>query len=384
MLAGTLTGITFGLPPLVLAGAFVWARRSRRLPVSEQPAPPPAPPDVAVVIAARNEEDSIQECVESVLAQDGIDGVIVVDDHSSDKTAAITTAIASRDKRVRLVHATDLPVGWLGKTHALQIGATLASSTYILFTDADIHFHGPVVKAVRNQLETDNLDHVGGLFGITCHSASEEICAPVLSTFALVAMSLSAHSKGQGTGAFNMVRRTAYEAVGRHSLIKDCIVDDVALAQLFIPPEKTRFFNLSPFVTVRLFKGLTGYMDVVGRAAIPFLKSSPPMALFLSLLTMLFAASLIVGLIMSAVVLSFSSFGHPYFPLLTPLLIVTGYLFGAIPFLANRACRNNRTLLSFLYPFALLIMGVSIWKSARRMNRGDPLVWRGRSYQNMR
>ncbi|HEX5870152.1 MAG TPA: glycosyltransferase family A protein, partial [Longimicrobium sp.] len=94
-------------------------------------------PSVSIVIAARNEERGIEPALRSVLHQQGerIE-VIVVDDRSDDSTGAILDRMAAENPRLHVVHVTGLPAGWLGKNHALWLGAAAATGELLLFTDA--------------------------------------------------------------------------------------------------------------------------------------------------------------------------------------------------------------------------------------------------------
>ena len=116
-------------------------------------------PSVSVVVPARNEEQNLPKCLESLLAQDYPNfDVTVVDDRSTDRTAEVVESFCRRDRRVRLVRNTVLPAGWTGRNHALEHGSRDARGEYLLFTDADV-LHAPksisqaVTYTVRNELD---------------------------------------------------------------------------------------------------------------------------------------------------------------------------------------------------------------------------------------
>ncbi len=99
-------------------------------------------PSVSVIIPARNEERSIEAAVRSHLAQRYPDfEVIAVEDRSSDRTGEILARIAREDPRLTVVAGSDPPPGWLGKPHALHLGAREASGAVLLFADADVVYH---------------------------------------------------------------------------------------------------------------------------------------------------------------------------------------------------------------------------------------------------
>jgi len=97
------------------------------------------PPRVSILVPARDEEAKIARSVEAALSSRGVDlEVVVMDDHSTDRTVEIVQAIAAKDPRVRVEHAPDLPSGWSGKPHACHALAAAAKTPRLLFIDADV------------------------------------------------------------------------------------------------------------------------------------------------------------------------------------------------------------------------------------------------------
>src|ERR1700691_5535494 len=91
-------------------------------------------PTVSVIVPARNEEASLADCLRSLLAQTGVNfELIVVDDHSTDRTREIATSFPC----VRVIEAGPLPADWTGKNNAVTTGVRQARGEWLLFTDAD-------------------------------------------------------------------------------------------------------------------------------------------------------------------------------------------------------------------------------------------------------
>jgi glycosyltransferase involved in cell wall biosynthesis len=107
--------------------------------VSERPA-------VSVIVPARNEEACLEACLESLVAQRGVDfEIIVVDDGSSDRTREIATSFAG----LQVIEPGPLPAGWTGKNNAVTAGAKVARGEWLLFTDADtVHRPGSLARAL--------------------------------------------------------------------------------------------------------------------------------------------------------------------------------------------------------------------------------------------
>jgi cellulose synthase/poly-beta-1,6-N-acetylglucosamine synthase-like glycosyltransferase len=202
--------------------------------------PPAAPgemPPVSIVIAARNEERGIEPALRSVLAQRGGIEVIVVDDRSDDSTGAILDRMAAENPRLRVVHVTELPAGWLGKNHALWLGAQAARGELLLFTDADVVMTPDTVSRAAAYLAREGMDHVtvaprvimpGWLlqsFGVTF-----SIFFSIFTRPWKVRDPRSKHHVG--IGAFNLVRAEAYHRMGTHRAIAMRPDDDVKLGKL--------------------------------------------------------------------------------------------------------------------------------------------------------
>ena len=105
--------------------------------------PPEPAPLISVLIPARDEEANIETCLKSLQEQDYPNfEILVLDDHSSDNTAAIVERIAVQDSRVRLFRSEPLPEGWAGKPFACYQLAQKARGSWLLFVDADT-IHAP-------------------------------------------------------------------------------------------------------------------------------------------------------------------------------------------------------------------------------------------------
>lgn len=202
------------------------------------PHPAQNPPKVSIVIAARDEERNVEEALRSVLAQDWRPlEIVVIDDRSSDRTGAILDQMAATDSRLRIVHVTELPPGWLGKNHALQVGAEQASGELLLFTDADV-VHDPTTlgRAVRHLLE-NRLDHLAVGPEIRVPGILLRMLVAVFSIFfALFTKPWKARDPKSprhiGVGAFNLVRATAWREAGTHRAIAMRPDDDLKLGKL--------------------------------------------------------------------------------------------------------------------------------------------------------
>ncbi len=194
-------------------------------------------PRLSVVVPARDEGSTIGRAVGSLLAQDYPDlEIIVVDDRSSDATGDVLRELAAKDTRLLVLRVDELPTGWLGKNHALWRGADRASGEWLLFTDADVVFaHGALRQAVA-YAAAEGLDHL---------TLAPRLVARGLALRAFVAFFAYAFialwgaylandpgtTRGVGIGAFNLVRRSAYERIGTMRALSLRPDDDIRLGR---------------------------------------------------------------------------------------------------------------------------------------------------------
>jgi glycosyltransferase involved in cell wall biosynthesis len=216
---------------------------------------------LTVIIPARNEEQDLAQTLHSVLHQEEVAlEVIVVNDHSTDRTGAIADSQASADSRVRVIHDPELPAGWLGKCSAMQNGVSLCSGDVLLFMDADITHHPRCFVTALAEMERHELDFLSLFPRMRCVSLCENVILPSLiggmAMFATPGIEDPDSPDALAAGAFLMVNSRVFHALGGFETIKHEMLDDVALAKLFKRNGHRVGLRLAPeFLTVRLYKG---------------------------------------------------------------------------------------------------------------------------------
>src|SRR5438270_3365871 len=225
VLLGFLLDAFSGLPKLADLARPEWDRReSNRL-------------RVRVIVPALNEEKGIEACLRSLAGQDYSNlEVIAVNDRSSDSTGAIMDRIAATSGgRLRVLHLSELPPGWLGKPHAMWSAAKLVTGDWLLFTDGDVVFQPGAIRRAVTYAETARTDHLSLLPTLLTKSVGERMMISLFH-FGLVAMRPWQSPAGPsrfafGAGAFNMLRRSAYQQIGTSEALRMEVVEDLALAQ---------------------------------------------------------------------------------------------------------------------------------------------------------
>jgi glycosyltransferase involved in cell wall biosynthesis len=206
-------------------------------PVGDGPLPEP-PPKLSVIIAACNEGKTIEPALSSVLAQTYPSlEIVVVDDRSTDETGAIVDRLAARDPRVKAIHISELPEGWLGKVHALHRGVEQATGQWLLFTDADVHFAARAFDRAIAFAEARALDHLF-LFP-SIKSSSFLVDLMIASAVRGIGLSqkpwLVSDPKREeaiGGGVFNLARRSAFDRTPGFPWLALEVADDIGLAQM--------------------------------------------------------------------------------------------------------------------------------------------------------
>jgi len=195
---------------------------------------------LTIVVPARNEAAEIESALRSLLALDypGVE-VIAIDDRSTDETGRIMDRLSTEtgsDGKLRVLHVRELPPGWLGKTHAMWLGAQQGSSDWILFTDADCVFRPDTLRRAVHYATSNNVDHL--VLFPTAHMRTwgerMMISFPqVVSSFILRPWRVrDANARDFiGIGAFNLVRRKAYTALGTYEALRREVVDDLKFGQ---------------------------------------------------------------------------------------------------------------------------------------------------------
>jgi len=191
---------------------------------------------VSAFVPARNEEVVIAACVESLVVQPDIGEVIVMNDQSTDRTAEIVRGLAQKYSEARLVEAGDLPAGWVGKNHAVWVGAGEARGEWLLFTDADaVHEKDSAARALQIAAE-NGAEMVSFSPEQVMKTWYEKAVIPYVycrlaSRFSYATVNDPASSSAAANGQFLMIRREAYYGIGGHASVAGEVLEDVALAK---------------------------------------------------------------------------------------------------------------------------------------------------------
>ena len=228
------------------------------MPVLQQEAKSPA---VSVIIPARNEEDCLGRCLESLVKQADADSdihseIIVVDDRSTDRTREIAMSF----EQVQVIEAGPLPPGWTGKCNAVACGARVARGAWLLFTDADtVHKPGSLGRALHEAQER-GVSMLSYSPEQEVHSLLEKAVMPVIfgelaARYRPEDVSNPSSNAAAANGQYLLISREAYEAVGGHAAVAGSLLEDVELARRVKQSGWPIFFRLgSDQVSTRMYR----------------------------------------------------------------------------------------------------------------------------------
>jgi len=234
----------------VLAGAVGLAWLSRHLLISREkrsgvsltedyPGPQGAPPRISVVVAARNEEANIENCVRSMLDQDyGDYELIVCNDRSTDGTADIVRRIARENRQVRLIDIDRLPEGWCGKNNAMRNGIAASTGQWICMIDADcVQTSRRTLSAAMSYALDTEADLLSVLPVLRMDSFWENVVQPVCGGVMMIwftpdKVNDPRRSNAYANGAFMLIRKEAYDKIGGHQAVRDQVNEDMHIAAL--------------------------------------------------------------------------------------------------------------------------------------------------------
>ena len=337
---------------------------------------------VSAIIPARNEEASIARAVESVAAQPEISQVIVVDDQSTDRTAAILVELAARIPKLKILHTGALPPGWIGKNYAVALGADAAQGDWLLFTDADTcHMPGSTRRAL-----TDAVEHNAVLVSYSPEqelgSFWERALIPFIycrlsAKFSYVRVNNPKLLDAAANGQFLMLLREVYQKVGGHSAIAGEVLEDVALARR-VKQAGYQIYFTAPLGTVRtrMYRSFPALWEGWTKNLYPLMGGTTKQILF-ELIEVSPALEIIV---LSAIWALLRAAHQP------PLWLLAALLFLAS---SRRCARFAELLYRNLYPLSYIkyyVPGICLYSAALiaswwKNTRGS-VQWKGRSYQS--
>ncbi|PSN11116.1 glycosyl transferase family 2 [filamentous cyanobacterium CCT1] len=345
-------------------------------------------PIVAVVIPARNEAELIGVAVRSHLTQTypGSLSVVLVDDQSSDGTAAVAKeaaiAVNQRD-RLTILSGTALPAGWTGKLWAMEQGLRYLASqsappNYVLFTDADIEHDAASLQQLVTKAECDRLDLVSLMVQLRCESVWERLLIPAFIFFFQMLYPFPWVNNPQkrtaaAAGGCALIRFSALQRINGLQAIRQALIDDCALGAA-VKANGPIWLGLSTTIhSLRPYPDLHSIWNMVVRSAYTQLNYSPWLlvgtVLGMLLVYLVSPLGVVLGLVWGA-----------------PALMWTGlasWLLMALAYWPTLRLYGGNPLLTLALPLIALLYTLMTLDSGRRHWAGQGGAWKGRVYSDI-
>ncbi len=251
-------------------------------------------PSVWVIIPAKDEAETIAQCLQSVLSQDyaGKLNVVLVDDQSDDDTAQIASKAAAslgKQDQFDLLSGQSLPPNWKGKLWALQQGIDSVQTSlektsqqndraklapeYFLLTDADIQHHPLSLQELVSKAETEKLDLVSLMVLLRCQSFWEKLLIPAFVFFFRLLYPFWLANKSDSfvsaaAGGCILIRASTLQEIDGFNGLKDALIDDCSLAKQVKSRGKKTWLGLTnKTISLRPYDSLKSIWDMVSRTA---------------------------------------------------------------------------------------------------------------------
>lgn len=337
--------------------------------------PPAVWPSLSVIVPACNEGHTLEPAVRTLMAQDYPSlQIVLVNDRSTDDTAAVMRRLAAEDVRIETFEVETLPSAWFGKVHAMQRGLEHARGDLILFADADTHYGPGVLAHAVSLLEHRALVHLTLLPRLHTTSVWQSMMMAAFFDGYLErrrgsrSLLLPASGPLFGFGAFNLVRRAALDTTPGLAWFKLDVADDLALARMMRDTGPTGCAVAHDALSLLYYSTLRDCLHGFQRTAFPLIAR---FSYVRAILIMLLMSWLVVSTILCVIFVP--GYGCAAVFLSAGLLCAANAVIGKV--------RLGRTLLgALLEPFALVMMVGVLARSTIGVLRRGGVVWRGTLY----
>ena len=375
-LAITAWGIAFAWLYL-LVGAARGLRKLPNLQAGAYDAAPAAGESIAVIVPARNEAEKVRDGLESLIGQDYENLWIVgVDDRSTDGTGAIMEEMARiHGARFKALHVASLSAGWLGKPHAMAIGAGHATAAHnpdwLLFTDADVVFQADAIRRAVAEAAASHADHLVVLPSLTVKSSGEAMLLSHLQVMGLWAVrpwrvaDPRATRDAVGVGAFNLIRSEAYRQLGGFDATPMEILEDLELGRRVKRAGLRQRMAFAPeMICVHWAAGVWGIVNGMTKNmfAVFHFRTVPLLAAAVGMLVLCIGPAIFIGLPAGRIPASLSLFA-----------------IGALYVLFNRISRIS-PFYAVLFPVGAALVAYTMLRSMLVTLRDGGVTWRGTFY----
>ncbi len=337
---------------------------------------------VSVIIPARNEEQTIEDCLKSMAGQTHKNlEILVVDDSSTDNTCNVVRSFSETNKNIKLLQAGAKPRGWVGKGWACWKGYEASRGEFLLFVDADSVLAAAAIEsslkyALEKGIEMFSLSPSIQMKGVFAKAVLPMVTGAINLLYPMQKVNDKNSHRAYVFGTFVLVKRSVYTAIGGHEKVREEIVEDAAIARL----AKSAGYNLRvergpQFVSSQwesdprdIYQGLERVTSTSVRSFGLISILNAVLLFFITLYPIIFVIvyaairtsnALLIGFIAS--VLSILIF-----------LILDGF--------ETKTISGKISLSACLYPIGSIFFIAAIVSTSIKVSRGSKIMWKGQGY----
>ncbi len=340
-------------------------------------------PKVSIILPARNEEEFIAKCLDSLLDQDYENyEIIAIDDRSEDKTGQIISSFAEKNSKIIHVTAEPKPENWMGKNWACFEGFKRSTGELLLFTDADTKHSKKMISLSVSHMLSDNLDALTAIPKMLCLDFWTRVTLPMLSTFLHTRFSAlrvndTTKKTGYFFGSFFIIKRKTYELVGTHEGVKGELVEDGALGRKVKESGfKMKMVRAEHLIEAVWARDLPTLWHALKRLIIPLYLQNKKLAvgIFVAVLFLLFMPFPIL-----AYATPFANSSTSFSLLFSISVIAVGLLYFATILEAKKGLDLGLIYVIF-GPIGSFMIVVGFSSGILQIKSNKALMWRGRTY----
>ncbi len=340
-------------------------------------------PKVSVILPARNEEEFIGKCLDSLIDQDYKNyEIVVIDDSSEDSTGKIISEYAKKNSKIIPVSARPKPDGWMGKNWACMEGYRKSTGELLLFTDADTNHSKNVISLAVAHLISLDLDALSAIPKMLTFDFWTKITLPMISTFLhtrFSALNVNNPSKKTGYffGSFFILRKKTYEEVGMHEGVKQEIIEDGALGKKVKEAgHKMRMVRGDHLIEAIWARDKSTLWNALKRLMIPLYLQSGNIAIgiFFAVLFLLFVPFPVLA----------ASIAIPSDAISSKILFVSAAIASILIYIGGTIEAKIGLQLRFVHavfaPIGSLVVVLGFLSGLLQAKSTSSVTWRGRSY----
>ncbi len=340
-------------------------------------------PKVSIILPARNEEEFLEKCLDSLINQDYENyEIIVIDDSSEDATGKIISEYAKKNSNVIHISARPKPEGWMGKNWACMEGYRKATGELLLFTDADTTHQKNVISLAAAHLISFDLDALSTIPKMLTFDFWTKITLPMISTFLhtrFSALNVNNTSKKTGYffGSFFILKKKTYEQVGMHEGVKQEIIEDGALGKKVKESgHKMKMVRGEHLIDAVWARDKVTLWNALKRLMIPLYLQSGKIAIgiFFAVLFLLFIPFPVLA----------ASVSLPAETLSSKILCITAFVASLLIYVGavieTKVGLELRYVHALFAPLGSLVVVLGFLSGLLQAKKTSSVTWRGRSY----